>query len=137
VFSDPTGKRWPRLRLILLIAGVLLFLGRCCSFRRFLSHRKWNVPFSLRQLKGQLKALQKGKSGRPAVCELRCFGRIWSGPTSGKKAFGASANASAAARKKPPDNEVRLAFYTNGDRTATHRFATRGTDYARLPGWMT
>jgi hypothetical protein len=26
VFSDPTGKRWPRLRLILLIGGVLFFL---------------------------------------------------------------------------------------------------------------
>ncbi|MEY2489691.1 MAG: hypothetical protein QOC70_1633, partial [Verrucomicrobiota bacterium] len=24
VFSDPAGKRWPRLRLILLIAGVLV-----------------------------------------------------------------------------------------------------------------
>src|SRR5207244_3802457 len=27
VFSDPSGKRWPRLRLILLIGGVLFFLG--------------------------------------------------------------------------------------------------------------
>ena len=27
VFSDPSGKRWPRLRLILLITGVLLGLS--------------------------------------------------------------------------------------------------------------
>ena len=27
VFSDPAGKRWPRLRLVLLIAGVLFFLA--------------------------------------------------------------------------------------------------------------
>src|SRR5437762_12814714 len=27
VFSDPAGKRWPRLRLALLIFGVLAFLG--------------------------------------------------------------------------------------------------------------
>src|SRR5438045_4903078 len=27
VFSDPGGKRWPRLRLILLICGVLAFVG--------------------------------------------------------------------------------------------------------------
>ncbi len=27
VFSDPAGKRWPRLRLVLLIGGVLFFLA--------------------------------------------------------------------------------------------------------------
>ena len=27
VFSDPAGKRWPRLRLILFIVSVLFFLA--------------------------------------------------------------------------------------------------------------
>ena len=26
-FSDPAGKRWPRLRLALLIGGIAIFLG--------------------------------------------------------------------------------------------------------------
>jgi hypothetical protein len=59
VFSDPTGKRWPRLRLILLIAGVLFFLGTVVFVQTLFVAPKMNVPFSLRQLKGQLKALQK------------------------------------------------------------------------------
>ena len=59
VFSDPAGKRWPRLRLILLIAGVLFFLGTVLFVQTLFVAPKMNVPFSLRQLKGQLKALQK------------------------------------------------------------------------------
>jgi len=58
VFSDPTGKRWPRLRLILLIGGVLFFLGTVLFVQTLFVAPKMNVPFSLRQLKGQLKALQ-------------------------------------------------------------------------------
>src|SRR5213083_768736 len=59
VFSDPTGKRWPRLRLILLIAGVLFFIGTVLFVQTLFVTPKMNVPFSLRQLKGPLKASQK------------------------------------------------------------------------------
>src|SRR5207244_12794127 len=59
VFSDPAGKRWPRLRLILLIAGVLLFFGTGLFVQTLFVAPQMRVPFSLRQLKGQLKALQK------------------------------------------------------------------------------
>ncbi len=56
VFSDPAGKRWPRLRLILLIAGVLCFLGTVLFVQTLFVTPQMSVPFSLRQLKGQLKA---------------------------------------------------------------------------------
>src|SRR5437762_14391241 len=59
VFSDPAGKRWPRLRLILLIAGVLLFFGTVFVVQTLFVAPQMRVPFYLRQLKGQLKALQK------------------------------------------------------------------------------
>src|SRR5881397_1115239 len=59
VFSDPAGKRWPRLRLALLIFGVLAFLGTVLFVQTLFVAPQMRVPFSLRQLKGQLKALQK------------------------------------------------------------------------------
>src|SRR5947207_12401932 len=59
VFSDPTGKRWPRLRLILLVTGVLFFIGTVLFVETLFVAPHMNVPFSLRQLKGQLKSLQK------------------------------------------------------------------------------
>src|SRR6266568_1970161 len=59
VFSDPAGKRWPRLRLVLLIAGVLFFLALVVFVQTLFVTPQMRVPFSLRQLKGQLRALQK------------------------------------------------------------------------------
>ncbi len=59
VFSDPAGKRWPRLRLALLIFGVLAFVGTVLFVQTLFVAPQMRVPFSLRQLKGQLKALQK------------------------------------------------------------------------------
>src|SRR5436309_13425371 len=65
VFSDPAGKRWPRLRLGLLIFGVLAFLATVLFVQTLFVAPKMNVPFSLRQLKGQLKALQKHNPAGP------------------------------------------------------------------------
>ena len=59
VFSDPAGKRWPRLRLILLLIGILFFLATVVFVQTLFVAPQMRVPFSLRQLKGQLKALQK------------------------------------------------------------------------------
>src|ERR1700739_967967 len=87
VFSDPAGKRWPRLRLVLLIFGVLAFLGTVLFVQTLFVAPQMRVPFSLRQLKGQLKALQKDNpAGQVAPASL-----LW-------QKFGA---AKQAARKNP------------------------------------
>src|SRR3984893_7407582 len=59
VFSDPAGKRWPRLRLVLVLAGVVCLLGTVLFVQTLFVAPQMRVPFSLRQLKGQLKSLQK------------------------------------------------------------------------------
>ena len=59
VFSDPLGKRWPRLRTVLLIAGVSVFLGTVLFVETLFIAPRMTAPFSLRQLKGQLKSLHK------------------------------------------------------------------------------
>ena len=46
VFSDPSGKRWPRLRLILLIGGVLFFVALVLFVQTLFVIPKMNVPFS-------------------------------------------------------------------------------------------
>src|SRR5438477_178016 len=57
VFSDPLGKRWPRLRTFLLITGVLFFFGAVLFVETLFIAPRMTAPFSLRQLKGQLKSL--------------------------------------------------------------------------------
>ena len=59
VFSDPAGKRWPRLRLYLLVGGVIAFVAAILFVQTLFVAPQLTLPFTLRQLKGQLKALEK------------------------------------------------------------------------------
>src|SRR5206468_3739933 len=138
VFSDPAGKRWPRLRLILLIAGVLLFFGTVLFVQTLFVAPEMRVPFSLRQLKGQLKALQKeNPAGQfsPVSLLWQKFGQARQAE---KKLVGRTPTPPARPRKKSPGNEVRLAFYTNGD---PYSFASLELHAGQIthvcPEWMT
>src|SRR5437870_763912 len=138
VFYDPAGKRWQRLRLILLIAGVLLFFGTVLFVQTLFVAPQMRVPFSLRQLKGQLKALQKeNPAGQfsPVSLLWQKFGQA---RQAAKTLVGPTPTPPARHRKKSPSNEVRLAFYTNGD---PYSFASLELHAGQLthvcPEWMT
>ncbi len=117
VFSDPAGKRWPRLRLALLIFGVLAFLGTVLFVQTLFVAPQMRVPFSLRQLKGQLKALQKANPASQIPPSSLLWQKFAAAKQAAKKLAGATATPAPPAkpRKKAPPDEVRLAFYTNGD----------------------
>src|SRR5436190_9927395 len=138
VFSDPAGKRWPRLRLVLLIFGILVFLGTVLFVQTLFVAPQLNLPFSLRQLKGQLKALQTVNPAGPAAANLALWEKFAAARTAGKKPKPPIAPAPPAhPRKKLPANEVRLAFYTNGDPysyTSLEQHAAQITHVC--PEWM-
>jgi peptidoglycan-N-acetylglucosamine deacetylase len=138
VFSDPSGKRWPRLRLILLIGGVLFFLGTVLFVQTLFVTPQMNVPFSLRQLKGQLKALQKENPAGQLSPSSLLWQKFGAARQAAKKLAGAAPTPSPRLRKKPPDNEVRLAFYINGD---PYSYASLQQHAAQIthvcPEWMT
>src|SRR3954452_5787393 len=139
VFSDPAGKRWPRLRLALLIAGIAIFLGTVLFVETIFVAPQLNLPFSLRQLKGQLKALQRvNPAGQPPPANLALWEKFAATRLAGKKPKPPVAPAPPAhPRKKIPNNEVRLAFYTNGDPysyTSLEQHASQITHVC--PEWM-
>src|SRR5437870_13064380 len=74
VFSDPLGKRWPRLRTFLLITGVLMFFATVLFVETLFIAPRMSASFSLRQLKGQLKSLQKQN---PAVQSSTTNSLLW------------------------------------------------------------
>ena len=115
VFSDPAGKRWPRLRLILLIGGVLFFLGTVLFVQTLFVAPQMNLPISLRQLKGQLKHLQKQSRNSVIAPATSLWQKFGANRQAAKKISAATPAPSGRSRKKLPPNEVRLAFYTNGD----------------------
>jgi cellulose synthase/poly-beta-1,6-N-acetylglucosamine synthase-like glycosyltransferase/peptidoglycan/xylan/chitin deacetylase (PgdA/CDA1 family)/spore germination protein YaaH len=138
VFSDPTGKRWPRLRLILLIAGVVFFLGAVLFVQALFITPKMNLPFSLRQLKGQLKALQKENPAGQLAPSSLLWQKFGAARQAAKKLAGTAPPPSPRPRKKPPDNEVRLAFYVNGDPYSYASLQQHAPQITHLcPEWMT
>ena len=140
VFSDPTGKRWPRLRLTLLIAGILCFLGTVVFVQTLFVTPKMNVPFSLRQLKGQLKALQKRNPADQFSPSSLLWQRFAAARQAARKLTGAAPAAAPTAkpRKKAPNNEVRLAFYANDDPYSYASLEQHAAQITHLcPEWMT
>src|SRR6266536_4414096 len=138
VFSDPTGKRWPRLRLILLIGGVLFFLGTVLFVQTLFVTPHMNVPFSLRQLKGQLKALQKENPAGQLSASSLLWQKFSAARQAARKLAGPAPTTSPRPRKKSPDNEVRLAFYTNGDPYSYASLQQHAAQSTQLcPEWMT
>src|SRR5216110_1182801 len=138
VFSDPSGKRWPRLRLILLIAGLLFFLVAVLFVQALFVTPQMNVPFSLRQLKGQLKALQKENPAGQLSATSLLWQKFGEARQAAKKLAGTAPPPSPRLRRKLPDNEVRLAFYTNGDPYSYASLQQHAAQITHLcPEWMT
>ncbi len=138
VFSDPSGKRWPRLRLTLLIGGVLFFVAVVLFVQTLFVIPKMNVPFSLRQLKGQLRALQReNPAGQVSPASL-LWQKFSATRLAAKKLAGTAPTPSPRPRKKAPDNEVRLAFYVNGDPDSYASLQQHAAQITHVcPEWMT
>jgi len=138
VFSDPSGKRWPRLRLILLIGGVLFFVALVLFVQTLFVIPKMNVPFSLRQLKGQLRALQRENPAGHVSPASSLWQKFSATRQAAKKLAGTAPASSPRPRKKAPDNEVRLAFYVNGDPYSFASLEQHASQITHVsPEWMT
>src|SRR5438067_1699003 len=138
VFSDPAGKRWPRLRLALLIGGIAIFLGTVLFVQTLFVAPQLRLPFSLRQLKGQLKHLQTVNPAGQVATNLALWEKFAATRLAAKKPKPPIAPTPPAhPRKKLPNNEVRLAFYANGDPysyTSLEQHAAQITHVC--PEWM-
>jgi len=96
------------------------------------------VPFALRQLKGQLKALQKENPAGQVTPSSLLWQKFGSARQAARKLAGAATPAlPARPRKKSPNNEVRLAFYTNGDPYSYASLEQHAAQITHLcPEWM-
>ena len=110
VFSDPAGRRWPRLRLTLLFAGIAVFIATVFFVQTLFVTPQLRLPFTLRQLKGQLKSLQKKNPAGQLPPNVPLWEKFIAARAAAKKP-----PVPAAPAKKLAGGEVRMAFYTNGD----------------------
>ena len=137
VFSDPGGKRWPRLRLTLLILAALVFFGTVLFVQTLFVAPEMRVPFSLRQLKGQLKALQKVNAAAQLSPNSLLWQKFGAARQAAKKMLAQATPPPGHPRKKTLNNEVRLAFYTNGDAYSYSSLEQHAAQITHLcPEWM-
>ena len=137
VFSDPGGKRWPRLRLVLLIAGVMVFFATILFVQTLFVAPQLNLPISLRQLKGQLKSLQKANAAAEPPANLALWEKFAAARIAARKPSSAPLPPAAHPRKKTQNNEVHLAFYTNGDPYSYNSLEQHASQITHLcPEWM-
>jgi hypothetical protein len=144
VFSDPLGKRWPRLRTLLLITGVLVFLATVLFVETLFIAPRMTVPFSLRQLKGQLKSLQTKIRPVNDRRQIRSGKKFEATKQAAKKLAAPAAVASsptarpARVHRKVPENEVRAwPFYTNGDPYSYSSLEQHASQITHVcPEWM-
>ena len=65
VFQDPRGRRWPRLRRVLLAWVILIALGVVWFFQSVFVRPELKLPRSIRSLKGQLHSAIKDTERTP------------------------------------------------------------------------
>jgi len=115
IFSDPAGRRWPRLRLALLIGGIVAFLAAVFFVQTLFVTPQLRVPFTLRLLKGQLKALQKKNPAGQLSPNIPLWQKFIAARAAAHKQPSPFRTTPAPATRKFAGGEVRLGFYANGD----------------------
>lgn len=129
VFQDKGGKRWPRLRGVVLVVGVLLFVALVLFVQSLLTMPKLQQPRSLELLRSRLKTLQAQEAAKPADSKP-----IW------LKAFPAAARKGlpVAARGGEAAQEIRLGFYAGWDPASLVSLKQHAGELTHLsPKWLT
>ena len=65
IFQDLQGRRWPRLRRVLVLRGLVLVLAVVWFFRALFIHPELHMPAIVRSLKGQLKIAIRAEKDDP------------------------------------------------------------------------
>ncbi len=113
VFSDPLGRRWPRLRRVLVVSAVVAFVCVVVFVRALFVVPQLSLPHSLRHIQGQLKAIQQQNPAATSPAPIPLWEKF---SATRKQAKSAAPTAPAVTLpKRNAAGEIRLGFYRNGD----------------------
>ena len=135
IFLDKQGKRWPRLRLFILISGAILFFCSVVFVQSLFVMTKLQLPPSIQQLKERLGVLQKKESLllalSPKPIWLEFSRTVQTGPN----------KAIAASNPLPAKNcrrKIRLGFYAGWDPNSISSFRAHADQLTHVsPEWLT
>ncbi len=135
IFLDPNGKRWPRLRLALLLGGVLLFIAVVCFVEALFVRPELRLPASVRKLKGQLKAFQQQA---PVASASPAKDVTWQKFYPKTLAQERMAKLRAQLHPKPRKfSEIRMGFYVDWDPNSYNSLEAHASQLTHVcPEWM-
>ena len=131
IFLDTKGKRWPRLRILILTTGILLFISLIFFFQSLFVTSQLQLPAAIRQMKARLKVLEE----QDARTLPRQTTPLWM--EFSKKAKPGSDPATAV-RKDHGMREIRLGFYVDWDPGSYEALRSHADSLTHVcPEWLT
>ncbi|MBF0412404.1 MAG: glycosyltransferase [Desulfamplus sp.] len=158
IFLDTLGKRWPKLRLIMLVFGLILFISLTLFAQTLFVPSEFKLPLAVQQIKTRLKALQNNQESIKNIVTLPLWlnfdksnigGKLNIGQTektdsilSGNSDGSNQAVTALVPHKKkysdfPVDKEIRLGFYENWDPDSLDSLKANADKLTHLcPDWI-
>ena len=136
VFHDPKGRRWPRLRRLLVMLGILMFLAVVLFVQALLVRPQLRLPASVRRLKGQLRALQQEEALHPMMkTSEESWLKFYPKTAAGQERI---AKLREMIHPKPEKfSEIRLGFYASWDANSYDSLEKHADQLTHVcPEWM-
>jgi len=133
IFQDPHGRRWPRLRRVLVVWGLLVAVGMVWFFRTLLIHPELKTPPSVVPLKKQLKAaIARTNEDDPDAINWEKYYRQ-------SQAVERPSNVPRQNRRAPGQKgEIRLGYYADWDSNSYSSLEQHADSLTHLaPEWFT
>jgi len=145
VFLDACGKRWPRLRLFMVVAGLLVFAAMILFARTLFLPSPLTLPPAVQQLKGQLKGVQaRGNQPLPLAARplwlnfVKHQGQVAAFPRRPPQPGAPSPPRQRQVAKFADVREIRLGFYEGWDPASLDSLKANADSLTHLsPDWLT
>jgi peptidoglycan-N-acetylglucosamine deacetylase len=132
IFLDKQGKRWPRLRILILVLIVSVFIGLVVFIQALFVIPEFQFPAAIRQMKARLKTFQKQEI-RSLVQPSKPLWLEYS-----KNSGSDTAKIPLPPRSAQPGREIRLGFHSGWDPRSYESLNAIGNLLTHVcPEWMT
>lgn len=138
IFLDVAGRRWPRLRLVLLLMGVISLLAIVLFVQSLVVKPLLRLPPSILELKSRLKVLQQ-RDAKPISKDTNpLWLKFTKNPNQHSPGHPLVSKPVPQHRQEPTGRQIRLGFLVGGDRDSYDSLKTHAQQLTHLcPEWLT